>query len=199
MRLTLAEAMEKQKIQLRPQVYEFEDIRVDATKPRSRWIGNKIRPVMPGAYGASGPGETVGAAFAFKIKPGRTSPVRPLYARMFLRDNPNDSLRIRCSFMDVNSEGQPGKNLIPKTYILTSDQKKGWVTCDFTDDLLLIKEKEFFLIFEWLKMKGSENDAPMFGMGVATQSHPFIKAHPFGTWIKEGWAKNLVYSLKVEY
>jgi hypothetical protein len=198
-KISVLEALQTDTIRLKPRTYEFKDIRVSGRKSRTKWIGKKIRPIMPGAFGASGPGKTIGAAFAFKVEWRDRLPLRPLNARLYPSENLNDSLRIRCRFMNVDDSGEPGEDLIPLNYILTTDKKSGWVTCNFTDDLLLINEKQFYVVFEWLKMSNSKNVAPLFSKSIHMNVNPLVKRQPFGKWKEIDWANNLVYGLKVEY
>ena len=201
LKLTLSEALNKKSISLLPRTYEFENIEIldSKIKTRTKWLGKNVRPTPGGVYGASGPGENVGAAFAFRVTIKNEKPIRPLFARLFIKENKNDTLKIRCRFLEVDSMGKPGADIVQKNYLHIKTDSRGWSTCDFTEDFILLEKKDFFLVFEWLKETDGINEAPLLATSFGFKSEPLIRAHPFGSWRSENWAKNLVYSLKIEY
>lgn len=186
------------KLKLQPKTYQMGTITVTDKRPETKWIGKKVRPILgSGARGLAQVGGKLGAAFAFKVSWNQSLPLKLLHARMFLKRNKNDSLKMRCSIAAVDSSSKlPGRNLIPQAAVTSSRKDNGWITCDFNDNDMYIEQEQFFVIFEWLTNK-KHVYAPMFATGVFFNSNGYMRSHAMGKW-KEV-PSGLIYSLKVQY
>ena len=70
--------------------------------------------------------------------------------RIYIPQNSNTfKVRVRCYNVDPET-GAPGEDLIEKNIIINSDISKGWLKEDLSSYNIWIKEKEFFLAFEWI-------------------------------------------------
>ena len=70
--------------------------------------------------------------------------------RLYIPQN-SSTFKIRVRFYKVDpATGAPGDNLIENSIIISSDLTKGWLKEDLSKQNLWIKEKEFFLAFEWI-------------------------------------------------
>ncbi|MDZ7773195.1 MAG: carboxypeptidase-like regulatory domain-containing protein [Balneolaceae bacterium] len=185
-------------LRLQPKTYQMKEITVTDNRPETKWIGKKVRPILgSGARGLARGGDRIGAAFAFRVNWNRFLPLKLLHARMFLKRNKNDSLKMRCSIAAVDSSSKrPGRNLIPQAVITTSTKDKGWITCDFNKHDIYIEQKHFYVIFEWLTNKNHVY-APMYATGAFFNSTGYMRSHAMGKW-KEA-PSGLIYSLKVQY
>ena len=91
--------------------------------------------------------------------------------RIYIPQNSN-TFKVRVRFYKVDPEtGGPGEDLIEKNIILNSDISKGWLKEDLSNHNIWIKEKEFFLAFEWIM--DSEDRKTL-----ADELLQFIKSNP---------------------
>lgn len=184
-------------LRLQPKTYQMKSITVTDAEPETKWIGKKIRPVLSASYGRNIGHKKIGAAYAFRIKWGGPLPVKLLQARMFLKRNENDELRMRCRIADVDTTTNfPGDDITEKSIITTSEKDKGWITCDIRKHDIYVNKRNFFLVFEWLPNK-EQTYTPMFAVGFSFDSEVYDRTHVMGKWRKN--PNDLVYSLKVEY
>lgn len=185
-------------LKLQPKIYQMESITITDSQPETKWIGKKVRPIFgSGARGLAQAGGRFGAAFAFRVSWDQSMPLKLLHARMFLKSNRNDSLKMRCSIAAVNSSSKlPGRNLIQQAVVTTTTKDKGWVTCDFNKHDIYIEQNHFFVIFEWLTDKNHVY-APMFATGAFFNSQGYMRSHTMEKW--EEAPNSLIYSLKVQY
>lgn len=186
-------------LKLQPKTYQMKTITVSGRQPETKWIGKKIPPILGGgARGLARVGGRFGAAFAFRVSWNQFLPLKLLHARMFLKRNKYESLKMRCSIAAVDSSSKlPGKNLIRKAAITTTTKDKGWITCDFNKHGVYVERKHFFVIFEWLTDK-KHVYAPMFATGgLFFNSEGYMRGHAMDEW--EEIPDNLIYSLKVQY
>jgi hypothetical protein len=186
-------------LKLQPRTYQMKTITVSGRKPETKWIGKKIPPILGGgARGLARTGGRFGAAFAFRVSWDQSLPLKLLHARMFLKRNKNDSLKIRCSIAAADASSKlPGKNVIEQAAITTTTKDKGWITCDFSKHNIYVEQKHFFIVFEWLTDKKNIY-APMFATGgLFFNSQVYMRGHAMGEW--EEVPGDLIYSLKVQY
>ena len=114
------------KIRLQPKTYQMKLIMITHAEPEIKWIGKKIRPILSASYGRNISHEKIGAAYAFRINWDGSLPLKLLHARMFLKRNLNDSLKMRCSIAAVDSSSKlPGRNLIQQAVVTTLSKDKG--------------------------------------------------------------------------
>lgn len=152
---------------------------------------------MNASYGISVPNDEIGAAYAFKIHWDGKLPYKLLHARMFLTENPNEVLRMRCRIAAVDSATNlPGESLLNEAVITTFKKDKGWVTCDMNEDQFYLNNRDFYIIFELLPDENA-TETPMFAISFTSKSEVYDRFQAMGKWRKN--LNNLIYSIKVEY
>lgn len=189
---------EQVRLQLDPKTYQMEAITV-TNRTRSAWIGKKIPPLIGSAsYGFLTHPERLGAAFAFRVKWDKELPIKILYSRIFLKRDRKDSLNIRCGIAKVDPDTNlPSDEFLNKPVISSAAKGKGWMTCDFDEERVVIPDKEFFVVFEWLNRE-EEPIVPMIATGMFFKSESYIRHHALAEW-ETSSVDNLIYSVKVEY
>lgn len=157
----------------------------------------KIRPILSASYGQNTGNQKIGAAYAFKIEWDGALPMKLLHARMFLKENKNDELKMRCRIAKVDSSnGMPGEDITKKSIITTFKKDKGWITSDLKNHDVYVNRRNFFLVFEWLP--GEEQTyTPMYAIGLSFDSEVYNRSNAMGEWCKN--PNDIIYGLKVEY
>ncbi|HEX6983454.1 MAG TPA: carboxypeptidase-like regulatory domain-containing protein [Balneolaceae bacterium] len=183
------------KIYLSPKTYQMRSITVTSQEVETEWIGKKIAPIIGGG-GYSMASDYV--AYGFKIEWNKKLPIQILYSRMYLRENKNVfPLKMRCRIVGVNPKtGEPGKNLTPEYAIVSTDENKGWVTCNWPNKEVYINKSSFFILFEWLPNR-KKKWAPKFSEAFFFKSKVYLKNGIMDDWEIE--PSDLIYSLKVAY
>lgn len=185
------------KLWLQPKTYQMKSVTVTNAESETKWIGKKIRPVLSASYGRNMGQKKIGAAFAFRINWDGPLPVKLLHARMFLKKNKNQEIRMRCRIADIDTTTNfPGDDITEKSIITTSEKDKGWISCDFKKHNIYVNKRNFFLVFEWLSSK-DQTYTPMFAIGLFFESDVYNRSHAMAKWREN--PNDLVYSLKVEY
>lgn len=128
------------------EVYAVEEVLVNASKLKSRILGNKVEKdnIQSGFEDNS-----LGAEFALKMKVKRREVVYPKTINFRLSDNVCDSLFFRVNFYNIKG-GKPGKNITPKSIYFSTYTEKGDVSVDLTQYNLSFDD-DFFVSLEWVR------------------------------------------------
>ena len=90
-----------------------------------------------------------GGSMALKVV-HKSAPFKLNNIQLYIPQNSNDfKVRLRLYLVD-QATGAPGDDILEKNIIIQSSLSKGWLIEDLSDHNIWIKEKEFFLAFEWI-------------------------------------------------
>ncbi|WP_370687379.1 serine hydrolase [Fulvivirga maritima] len=74
-------------------------------------------------------------------------------ASLHIAKNLSPEFKVRMRIMSVDSQtDKPGVDLLTHQVLVTSDVKKGWLDFEISDTQI-VKEDQFFLVFEWIMDK----------------------------------------------
>lgn len=190
-------------VELVPRVYELNDISVrPAGELRRDTIGTETGTAKlygwPSFSGMGSRGDML-SSFAIPVTWPHKIPFSIDKARIRLSKANQDTLFIRFRIMNKDPQtGLPDSNLVNQNIIETTTKSSGWVEFDFEAGRHWFREKEIFLVFDWISNGSSDKYiAPMFAHK-AGSGHYFFYKHATG----ESWSKQdkvLVYTVYARY
>ena len=93
--------------------------------------------------------EKNGGAMALLVQHDN-APFKVGKSRLMIKRNSLGEFKVRIRFLSVNDQGQPGEDLIEKSLVYKSDINSGWLRIDLSSENIWIKDREFFLAYEWV-------------------------------------------------
>ena len=111
-----------------------------------------------------------GGSMALKVV-HKTAPFKLNGIQLYIPQNSGEfKVRVRLYAVDPKS-GAPGDDLLESNVIIESNLSSGWLKEDISDHNVWLKEKEFFLAFEWI-MDAADRAS------LAEELMAFINEHP---------------------
>jgi len=190
-------------VELTPRVYQLNHIAVRANgELKKDTLGTDFSnaPLFgwPSFGGLGAKGDTH-SSFAIPINWPHEIPFTIDKARIRLSEANNDTLFIRFRIMSIHPEtGVPDSNLVNQNIVVAETKSSGWVEFELEAGKYWFREKEFFLVFDWMSDGGTDKYiAPMFSHKPGS-GHYFFYKHAMGeTWSRH--EKELIYTVFARY
>lgn len=141
-------------IRLKEKITALDEVLIisSSKKYKDEWLGNRKRNlfVQGQTYVDS---VSAGGAMALLIEKKDDIDLKFIdKARLFIAKNTESQFKVRIRFLEVSKSNNnlPGDDLFNESIVVTSDNKRGWLTFDLSPYNYKINQESFFLVFEWI-------------------------------------------------